>query len=81
MSQGLWALVVLIILLSALLSVWFSDEEKLMRLSGKTLRNPRTNKRRMRVYAKLALNSILQKGMVSPMDLLGGSQLVSAHFS
>eukprot|EP00804_Cyclotella_cryptica_P022423 CCRYP_015088-RB/>CCRYP_015088-RB protein AED:0.07 eAED:0.07 QI:1088/1/1/1/1/0.83/6/330/385 len=62
-SQGLWALAVVIILLSALLSVWFSYEEKLVRSSGKSLRDPQTNQRRKRVYAKLALDSILQKGM------------------
>lgn len=52
-----------------------------MRSSGKTLRSPRTNKRRVRVYAKLALNSILQKGMVSRVYFLGSSQLVLNIFS
>jgi len=70
-STGLWGLVLGIILFASLLSVWFSD-----RSVSDTAGNPQNDRRtflqrggtpkkrrRKRVYARLALDSFLEKGL------------------
>ena len=68
--QGVWGLIIFFILLTALLSVWFSDRHALARK-----RYPGNNKRRLTsannpkhlrksVYARLFLDEVLKKGLV-----------------
>ncbi|KAL3779463.1 hypothetical protein ACHAWO_006448 [Cyclotella atomus] len=54
-----------IILTSAVLSLWFSNRNKLAEQYGKSLRDLQSNKRNVGVYGRLALDSVLQKSMVS----------------
>jgi hypothetical protein len=53
-----------IILIAALLSLWFSNREKLALAYGKSLRDIKSNRRNINVYGRLALDSFLQKSMV-----------------
>jgi hypothetical protein len=53
-----------IILTSAVLSLWFSNRNKLAEQYGKSLRDLQSNKRNVGVYGRLALDSVLQKSMV-----------------
>jgi hypothetical protein len=53
-----------IILIAALLSLWFSNREKLALAYGKSLRDIQSNRRNIKVYGRLALDSFLQKSMV-----------------
>ncbi|KAL7545018.1 hypothetical protein ACHAWF_008392 [Thalassiosira exigua] len=62
-SYPLWGLVIAIIVTSALLSVWFSDRSISVR--GAPERNlglPKTRRRKI-AYMRLALDSVLQKGL------------------
>jgi len=54
-SNELWVLLLAVVILAALLSVWFSDRHARQRS------NP--TRRRKRVYLRLALDAFLQKGM------------------
>ena len=78
--QGLWGLVIAIILVTALLSVWFSDKPKRSnegrRRESLQQTKPQQQRRsiviaqkqhsrlRKGVYARKSLDAILQKGMV-----------------
>ena len=67
-SRELWILLLFIILVAALLSVWFADRSELpdttsdRRLSLGRMKNPLRVKRRKKVYARLALDAFLEKG-------------------
>ena len=65
-SLGLWGLVLAIIVFAALLSVWFSDRSELtMNQNSRRMglqRNTPKKRRRKIVYARLALDSFLEKG-------------------
>ena len=54
-------MVIIIITLTGLLSVWFSEEGYGRRLG----QAKRRNRRKKRLYARLALDEVLQKGTVS----------------
>eukprot|EP00581_Thalassiosira_minuscula_P007139 CAMPEP_0183703846 /NCGR_PEP_ID=MMETSP0737-20130205/1421_1 /TAXON_ID=385413 /ORGANISM="Thalassiosira miniscula, Strain CCMP1093" /LENGTH=733 /DNA_ID=CAMNT_0025930645 /DNA_START=80 /DNA_END=2281 /DNA_ORIENTATION=+ len=66
-SWGLWAFLLAIIVVTALLSVWFSDRsDEAMKRNGRRLglaRNWGKTRRRKIVYARLALDSFLEKGL------------------
>mmetsp|Transcript_36003 Transcript_36003/g.63128 ORF Transcript_36003/g.63128 Transcript_36003/m.63128 type:complete len:701 (+) Transcript_36003:59-2161(+) len=66
LSGGLWGILFAIILVAALLSVWFSDRsESTMNQNDRRMglqRNIPKKKRRKIAYARLALDSFLQKG-------------------
>jgi len=61
----LWFVATAIIAISAILSVWFSDRENLAkRRYGKSVRVLRQrNRERKKVYARLALDAFLEKGL------------------
>ena len=63
--QGLIAVSCLIILIAALLSLWLVNREKLAAAYGRSLRDLNTGKRNIGFYGRLALDSVLQKSMVS----------------
>mmetsp|Transcript_34735 Transcript_34735/g.56767 ORF Transcript_34735/g.56767 Transcript_34735/m.56767 type:complete len:669 (+) Transcript_34735:46-2052(+) len=67
LSIGLWVLVLAIIVFAALLSVWFSDRSELtMNQNSRRMglqRNTPKKRRRKIVYARLALDSFLEKGL------------------
>jgi len=60
----LWGLVIGIIVAASLLSLWFTDRSKEARMrSGRDLQENRPKqRRRLAAYARLALDSFLQKG-------------------
>ena len=64
-ESNLWGLIILVIIICALLSVWFSDRSQLASQVYKKNVNLRQSKQPMRrrkaVYARLALDSILEK--------------------
>ena len=66
-SNELWGLVLVIIVVAALLSVWFSDRAKASPMGNdrrRAMQQSVTHTRRRRVaYARLALDSFLQKGL------------------
>jgi len=60
-TYKLWGLVISIIIVSGLLSVWFSDQPKVPSDRRPSLRRKQT-RRRKRAYVRLAVDSILEKG-------------------
>mmetsp|Transcript_5441 Transcript_5441/g.13625 ORF Transcript_5441/g.13625 Transcript_5441/m.13625 type:complete len:357 (+) Transcript_5441:326-1396(+) len=66
-AVGVWVLIVAVITLTALLSVWFSDRTLMaMARMGKKIHQLKRPKRPKKgVYARLALDEFLKKGMVS----------------
>jgi hypothetical protein len=67
-SNELWSLLLFIILVAALLTVWFADRSELpkstsgRRLSWGRIKNTLRVTRRKKVYARLALDAFLEKG-------------------
>lgn len=68
-EPALWVLLLFVILVAALLSVWFTDQSKVAdtipsdkRETLERLKNPLQNKRIKKVYARLALDAFLEKG-------------------
>jgi hypothetical protein len=67
-SAELWTLLLSIILVAALLSVWFADHSELhrhtsdRRMSLTQMKNSLQPTRRRKVYARLALDAFLEKG-------------------
>jgi len=64
-TGGLWLVALAIIAVSAFLSVWFSEADRLARKRyGKSLRRlKKPEYRRKSVYARLALDAFLEKGL------------------
>ena len=77
-ENALWGLILVIIFVAALLSVWFSDRPKAAmrrrqddrRIMGLQQSRPVRRQRRKGAYARLALDSFLQKGLVSVERLI-----------
>ena len=76
-ENALWGLILVIIFVAALLSVWFSDRPKAAtrrqgdrRIMGMQQSRPVRRQRRKSAYARLALDSFLQKGLVSVERLI-----------
>ena len=67
-----WGLVLAVIATAALLSVWFTDNEKLnadrRRRAGGTRSSNRRKRLSMAVYGRLAFDQCLQKGLVSTKE-------------
>ena len=63
-QQGLWALLVAVIVLTALLLVWFQDTGMLIK-GKKWLVRKKAMQKYKNVYARLVLDAILQQGIVS----------------
>jgi len=68
-EPALWVLLLFVILVAALLSVWFTDQSEVTdtipsdkRETLERLKNPLQNKRIKKVYARLALDAFLEKG-------------------
>jgi hypothetical protein len=67
-SNELWILLVFVILIAALLSVWFADRSELYtnkhgkRMSLTRMKNSLRPTRRKKVYARLVLDAFLEKG-------------------
>mmetsp|Transcript_39522 Transcript_39522/g.72390 ORF Transcript_39522/g.72390 Transcript_39522/m.72390 type:complete len:120 (-) Transcript_39522:16-375(-) len=57
-TVGVWIMVIVIVTLTGLLSVWFSEEGYKRRLG----QAKRPNRRTKRFYSRLALDEFLQKG-------------------
>ena len=63
-TYALWAFVVCIIISAALLSVWFTNEHNPLSSTGRS--RPRDSKRiTLKVYVRLALDAVIEKGTVS----------------
>lgn len=58
-----WFLILAVIIFASLLSVYFSDRSKLAKKKGEGLRHKGTNRRRKRVYGRLALDAFLEQGI------------------
>mmetsp|Transcript_4400 Transcript_4400/g.9924 ORF Transcript_4400/g.9924 Transcript_4400/m.9924 type:complete len:369 (+) Transcript_4400:242-1348(+) len=62
-TMGAWCLILAMIIFAAFLSVWFSDRSKLAKKNARELRHKQSNRRVKSVYARLAVDQFLEKGI------------------
>mmetsp|Transcript_1544 Transcript_1544/g.3190 ORF Transcript_1544/g.3190 Transcript_1544/m.3190 type:complete len:753 (+) Transcript_1544:97-2355(+) len=78
-TAGLWGVVILVIVCTSLLSVWFANGSATKRvLRRRTKQQPRFSRQQFGIYARLSLDSILEKGLFffsGGVEQDGGSSL------